>query len=218
MGVVRASIVSGMRRRHHRTTVACVLALGLLGACTSSPETPQEESYEATPVTEFDASGVTLERTDFCDDFSEDAVQYTVGKVASTRHYGNGDPVQLTEGVKDVSHEFNCTFVGKSGITARAWVFVPRVTAQRADELVAAAGQAEGCSLVEGRGFGTPSTGRFCTTDDGVEASYRGLFVDTWLTCSVSRNGKQNGADREKMLREAGEWCVAAAEAASSES
>lgn len=235
-GLACASIVSGMHPRHLRTpgalrratTLGCVLLLGVLGACSGAPEPPQEPSYDATSLADFDASAVTLERTDFCDDFSEEAVQYTVGEVASTKHYGNGDPVQLTEGVRDVSHELNCTFVGKSGTTARAWVFVPRVTAQRAEELVNAAGQAEGCSRVEGREFGEPSTGRFCTTGEGVEASYRGLFVDTWLTCSVSRPAKsqEKGSkemgkaqpDRESMLREAGEWCTAAAEAASSKS
>lgn len=200
---------------------AVVLAAALSSCTSDEPEPAQEPTYDATSLADFDASTVTLERTDFCDDLPSDAVQHTVGEVASTRHYGNGDPVKLTDGVKDISHEFNCTFVGKSGVTARAWVFVPRVTEQRADELVTAAGEAEGCSLVEGGGFGEPATGRFCRTDEGTEASYRGLFVDTWLTCSVSRGDKGKDApepDRDDMLREAGQWCVAAAEAAASSS
>ncbi|MDN5895057.1 MAG: hypothetical protein L0H93_13665 [Nocardioides sp.] len=192
--------------------LGCLLLAGTLGACSDSPEPPAESAYEATPLSDFDASTVTLDRTDFCGDLSEDAVKYTVGKVAATKHYGNGDPVKLTKGVKDVAHEYNCTFVGKSGVTARAWVFVPQVTTQRAKELVTAAGKVKGCTLVDGKGFGTPGTGRVCRTDKETEVAYSGLFVDTWLTCSLTRPDPK--ADQADMLRETGEWCVAAAEAA----
>src|SRR5699024_4954576 len=93
--------------------------------------------------------------------------------------------------------------------TARAWVFVPEVTKQRAKELVDAAGRTEGCRLADGKEFGAPGTGRVCRTGGETEASYRGLFVDTWLACSLTHHGPQ--LDRDGLLREAGEWCVSAA-------
>ena len=43
-----------------------------------------------------------------------------------------------------------------------------------------------------------------------VEASYRGLFGDAWLACSLTAPG-----ERDAVLEKAGAWCVAAARAAS---
>lgn len=218
-----ASMVSGMPHLHPTTrsvgssaALGCVLLLGALTACSADSDGDKEPAaYQPTSLSAFDASTVTLERDAFCDDLSEDAVQHTVGEVASTKHYGNGDPVELTDGVEDVSHEFNCTFVGEDGTTARAWVFVPQVTQRRAKELVAAAGKQDRCEQVDGEEFGTPATGRVCGKGKQTEVSYRGLFVDTWLSCSVS--GADPQADRDELLAQAGEWCTAAAEAAAAD-
>ncbi|RYP81700.1 hypothetical protein EKO23_23165 [Nocardioides guangzhouensis] len=168
---------------------------------------------EPTPITDFDATGSSLARDEFCDGIPEASVTAAVGEVASTDHYGNGDRDRITDGVTDVAHEFSCTFTGDSGAVARAWVFVPRVTRAQAKEYVAAAGDAKGCRAVDGHGFGTPGTGLVCRTGDGIEASYRGLFTDTWFACSLTAKD----LDEPTLLDQAGQWCVATAGAATVE-
>ncbi|KRF19390.1 hypothetical protein ASG90_20465 [Nocardioides sp. Soil797] len=164
-----------------------VLLLGLsLTACSGDDEPSSSPTAKPTPLSAFDADGVTIARTDFCDRIPDDAVERAIGEVEDTGHYGNGEPAEVTGTVKDIAHEFNCTFTGTSGAVARVWVFVPQVTRARARDLVKEAGRQQGCRRVPGEGFGKPTTGLACTTKDGAEASYRGLFVDSWLACSVS--------------------------------
>ena len=165
---------------------------------------------EPTPITEFDADAAALTRGDFCDRIPEEAVTAAVGEVATTDHYGNGEREPITDAVTDVAHEFNCTFVGESGAVARAWVFVPRVTRAQARSLVADVKKAKGCRVVDGKSFGTPGTGSVCTTPEGTEAAYRGLFTDAWFSCSVTAKD----LDEPTLLDQAGLWCVAAADAA----
>jgi hypothetical protein len=165
---------------------------------------------EPTPITAYDAGSAALTREDFCDRIPEEAVTAAVGELASTDHYGNGERETVTKGVTDVAHEFNCTFTGDTGAIARAWVFVPRVTPEQARALVADATKAKGCRAVDGESFGTPGTGSVCTTPDGTEATYRGLFTDAWFSCSVTAKD----LDQAALLERAGQWCVSTATAA----
>jgi hypothetical protein len=165
---------------------------------------------EPTPITAYDAGSAALTREDFCDRIPEEAVTAAVGELAGTDHYGNGERETVTKGVTDVAHEFNCTFTGDTGAIARAWVFVPRVTPEQARALVAGAKKAKGCQAVDGESFGTPGTGSVCTTPDGTEATYRGLFTDAWFSCSVTAKD----LDQAALLERAGQWCVSTATAA----
>ena len=165
---------------------------------------------EPTPITAFDAASASLTRADFCDRIPDEAVTAAVGEVASTDHYGNGERNKVTRGVTDVAHEFNCTFTGESGAIARAWVFVPRVTPEQAKALVAGVRTTKGCQAVDGESFGSPATGSVCTTPDGTEAAYRGLFTDAWFSCSVTAKD----LDRATLLEQTGQWCVSTATAA----
>ncbi|KQY63519.1 MULTISPECIES: hypothetical protein [unclassified Nocardioides] len=202
-----------------RPVVAVVAALllgGGLAACSGSDDEPEADpTVSATPLSAYDATGVAIARADFCDRIPDAAVEAAIGKVDDTTHYGNGDTATITGDVEDVAHEFNCTFRGTSGAQARVWVFVPTVTKARAKALVADARSARGCRGVDGQGFGTPSTGVLCRTKAGTEASYRGLFVDAWLACSVSDPDRKTPAG--PALEKAGNWCVQAASAAASE-
>lgn len=90
---------------------------------------------------------------------------------------------------------------------------MPRVAPVRARALVAEARRERGCRTVDSHDFGTPSVGLVCRVPGGREASYRGLFVDTWLTCSFTDRRKQ--LPEEKLLKRAGQWCVAVARASS---
>jgi hypothetical protein len=180
-------------------------------ACTaeesSAPEPPE---VTPTPISEFDAAGTTLARVEFCDRIPEESVRVAVGKVDSTDHYGNGEKDRITDGVRDVAHEFSCTFTGDTGVQARAWVFVPRVTRAQAKQLVRDARRTKGCEEVPDEGFGKPGAGLVCRSPEGDEASYRGLFTDTWFSCSL----RAADLDRATLLDQAGQWCVSAASAA----
>ncbi|MET1059210.1 MAG: hypothetical protein ABWX84_06415 [Nocardioides sp.] len=170
----------------------------------------QEPAAEPTPITAFDTASAALTREDFCDRIPDEAVTAVVGEVASRGHYGNGERTPIADGVTDVAHEFNCTFTGDSGAVARAWIFVPRVTRTQAKALVADAKKAKGCRAVDGQTFGAPGTGSVCTTPDGTEATYRGLFTDAWFSCSVTAKD----LDEPTLLEQAGQWCVSSATAA----
>ena len=50
------------------------------------------------------------------------------GPVVETDHYGSGDRTSLTTGVRDVSHEYDCTYRAGTGAEARVWVFAEPVT------------------------------------------------------------------------------------------
>lgn len=168
-----------------------------------------------TPIDAFAADAVRVSRASFCSRIADKAVVAAVGKVASTQHYGNGEPAQVSARVKDVAHEFNCTFVGSSGDIARAWVFVPQVTPAQARALVDGVRRQPGCRLLDGQSFGTPGTGSLCVSGGRTEAAYRGLFVDAWLSCSVTDAGPEKLTEAE-LLKKAGDWCVQAATSASS--
>ena len=193
---------------------ALVMALAFTG-CTSNERPTAEPSARPTPLSGFDSSVVTVARADFCDRIPDSAVQAAVGEVKDTSHYGNGESATIVPGVKDVAHEFNCTFTGASGSVARVWVFAPQVTQARAKNLVAEAGETKGCRTVPGQGFGDPSTGVLCRSKGGTDASYRGLFVDSWLSCSVSDPDRT--AKAAPLMERAGIWCVQAATAAATE-
>ena len=102
------------RRRWRRGALAAVL-LAAGTACTGEAGgsgAADGPTAEPTPITEFDADAAALTRGDFCARIPEEAVTAAVGEVAATDHYGNGEREPITDGVTDVAHEFNCTFVG----------------------------------------------------------------------------------------------------------
>lgn len=184
----------------------------LLGAvaCTGDDGGPQADpSVAATPLQDFSTSGIAVTRGEFCDQVPEGAAEQALGgAVARTGHYGTGDRAAVTTGVKDVAHEFNCTFVAGDGTRARAWVFAPPVTVQRAKQL--ARETRRGCTVPTGAAkFGQPSVATVCRHSGRVETAYRGLFGDAWLSCSVSTEKPE----RTERLGRAGSWCVRVVEA-----
>ena len=64
--------------------------------------------------------------------------------------------------------------------------------------------------IADAASFGRPSVGVVCRTDAGLRTSYRGLFGDAWLTCSL-----EGPLEREAAVARTGELCVAVAQAAS---
>jgi len=194
--------------------VAFVVALSLAG-CSDEDEPERQVEVNPTPIDAFVADSVQVARASFCSRLADDAVEGAIGEVASTRHYGNGERARVAGNVRDVAHEYNCTFVGSSGDVARAWVFVPRVTRQQARALVDGVRRQKGCRVLDGHSFGSPGTGSLCVSGSRKEAAYRGLFVDAWLSCSITDGGREKLSEKA-LLKKAGDWCVQAATAAAS--
>ena len=51
-----------------------------------------------------------------------------------------------------------------------------------------------------------------CVAGSRKEAAYRGLFVDAWLSCSVTDGGREKLSEKA-LLTKAGDWCVQVATA-----
>ena len=195
-----------------------VLVLTLGGAEDGPPAAGPGESAEpaappplSTPLADYDTTTLVVQREAFCDLIAPEEVAAVVGgEPTDSRTYSNGESAVITSDVTDIAHEFGCRW--KQGRkVARAWVFAPPVTPGDAKALVKAARQVEDCDVPRrAPDFGAPSLARTCPAGKGVEASYRGLFGDAWLACSLTAPGAPDA-----VLEKAGAWCVAAARAAS---
>lgn len=179
-----------------------------------------ESPYSSTPLADYDTSTVTLARAGFCDRVQPEAVKEALGaEPARSSDYGNGDDVELVPGERDVAHEYGCDYTAADGTEAQAWVFVPPVTAARAEDLVAEAKAIPGCAKRSHAGaYGDPTLTLVCIYRERTIASYRGLFGDAWLSCSLALPEARGAAGRttpKDLLDRTGRWCVAAAQAAS---
>jgi hypothetical protein len=186
-----------------------VVGAGLTGCTEEKAKKPEAEpTTTSTPLSGFDSNSVTVARADFCGLVPTSAAELALGgPVATTTDYVNGERVQVTDALRDVAHEYSCSWQDEDGATARAWVFAPVVTKEQARATIRELGREKGCSTPDAESFGQPSIATVCRTSAGgryLRAAYHGLFVDAWLSCSVT-----GGADDEKaLLRRAGEWCV----------
>lgn len=193
---------------------ALPVAAGVWVAGDESEDPPTGPApYASTPLKDYDTSTVTIARAGFCERVAPDAVTEALGTEATDEEsYGNGDPTELVPREVDVAHEYGCTYVAADGAEARAWVFAPPVTADRAGELVQAAEGTAGCERQTGtEAYGAPSVALVCDYRERRFATYRGLFGDAWLSCSLGLPGTP--VDRE-LLDRTGRWCVAVAQAA----
>ncbi|HWJ10216.1 MAG TPA: hypothetical protein VNS46_12620 [Nocardioides sp.] len=189
------------------TLVPVGIGVGVTGDRTTTPE---PAAYVGTDIADFDSASAVVQRAPFCDLVSDDAVADALGGSGELTAYGNGEEAAALPG-GDVAHEYGCVWAG-SGVEARAWVFAPPVTRARAQALVEAA-TPKGCTATAGAAaFGTPSVATTCTSGEQRTVSWRGLFGDAWLTCTLSQGVAVPEAD---LVRRAGRWCVAAAQAAS---
>jgi len=203
-----------------KALLALLFALALTAAVVTavvlsrSPEEPDRESptYESTPLTDYDTAGVGVVRDSFCAAVPEEAVEEALGVApVSSTAYDNGDRARLGDGLRDVAHEFGCGWTAP-GTVVRAWVFAPPVTPRSARELARSAREEPGCQPVaEAPDFGKRTAALVCEDGDRQEASYRGLFGDAWLTCTLTAG---SGVPRPELVDRAGSWCVAVLEAA----
>jgi len=186
-----------------------VLVAGSTG-CTSDGSTP-EPAPSQTPLTAVDLSGLQVTRSDFCDAVDEGAVIAVLGgQPSASSSYGNGDRVRLTPKVRDVAHEYGCTW-RRHRVTARTWVFAEPVTPGRGRTLVAARADTEGCSPAGELQFGSPGSVLVCAAGGSRTVTMAGLFGTAWLTCEVTAPRADAAPGR---LEAAQRWCADVATAA----
>jgi hypothetical protein len=156
---------------------------------------------------EIDVSDLPIARAPFCPLVDDDEVSDALdGDIDGTDSYEPGDTVRVAPGVRDVAHEHSCSFEG-SGAEARVWVFAAPVSTAQARGLVRDLRGEQGCKATPtGTTYGTPGLTRVCTGGGEVEASLRGLFGDTWLSCQVTDQG--DAVDARAVESRAGRWCV----------
>ena len=189
-----------------------VVVAGVISNRSPSETEPPAPAYASIPLATYDTDGVAVSRDSFCAGVPDEAVAEAVeGDAESTTSYDNGDRTRLEDGLRDVAHEFGCTWATPDA-TARAWVFAPPVTPRSARQLARELRQQPDCEPVaRAADFGKPSAALVCEVGDRLEASYRGLFGDAWLTCVVSTG---SDVSRTELTDRAGRWCVAVLEAA----
>jgi hypothetical protein len=188
-------------------------AVWLRGGAEPSPHTGPAP-YRSVPLEDYDTTVVDVTRAGFCDRIAPDAVSAALGADAKDNtSYANGDKVELVPRETDVAHEYGCTYLGPHGTEARAWVFAPPVTVDRARQLVDEASGISGCKRQRpAPAYGDPGVALVCGYRKDDFASYRGLFGDAWLACSL---GLPKRTPEQQLLDRAGKWCVAVAQAAS---
>lgn len=190
------------------TALLVVGGVALLGPSESEPEAPRPLPVA---LESLDTTTLVVRRAAFCDAVPDSDVAAAVGtgEVDATA-YGNGD-LAMVGGSEDVAHEYGCAWTAEDGRAAAAWVFAPPVTAQRAAELAAAA--ATGCEALTAPAYGSPTAAVACPTADParVTVSFRGLFGDAWLACSLTGDAAE---PREELVDRAGRWCATVALAA----
>ncbi|GAA5146395.1 hypothetical protein GCM10023340_17250 [Nocardioides marinquilinus] len=188
----------------------------------AAPPTPSaptvSPTVETTPLSDYDTTVVALQRASFCDAIDDETLAVALGlddgatpAVSQADAYVDGDRAEVG-GVTDVVHEFGCRWRTDDAV-ARGWVFAPPVTSREARALRRAAVAEEGCE-VAGRApdFGLRSVALLCEAPRGTETSFRGLFGDAWLTCSVTVSGTDT--PEAELLDRTGRWCVGVAQAA----
>lgn len=191
--------------------LVAVVATALVGGSSDDPEagpvTPSASPTPepAPPLAEIDTRTTAIARAAFCDRVAPTEVEAALGAApTSTTSYDDGQSADLTGTVADVSHEFACGWTAGS-TTARAWVFAPPVTRRSAADLTRTARTEDGCrAQPAAAAYGRPSVALVCRTQRGVQASFRGLYGDAWLTCTLSGR-----LDRDEALERADRWCSA---------
>jgi hypothetical protein len=195
--------------------VAAVVVRPLLSGEVPEARPSTRPTQAATPLDSMDVSDLPIERASFCGRLDEDdVVTALAAPVSATRHYENGDRAVLTRGLRDVSHEFACTFRAGSGAHAQAWVFAAPVTQDEGRSILRDAERERGCRrLLSTPTYGTPSVATLCRSSRPASRSVtlRGLFGDAWLSCRLSTPPGLAGPARTE--RRAERWCVSVATA-----
>ncbi|KAA1418902.1 hypothetical protein F0U44_10520 [Nocardioides humilatus] len=173
---------------------------------------PPPPAYASTALADYDSRMVALTRAPFCDRIADEAITEALGGQPRERTaYRNGQRALVTTGVDDIAHEYGCRITGARG-ELRAWLFAPPVTRDRARTLAAESTQRGSCTRPAGApAYGVSSVALVCPAGNRTWVSFRGLFGDAWLSCSLQA---RTSLGVDALVDRAGRWCVAVAEAA----
>lgn len=178
---------------------ALVTAVGVLATSPTRQAPPLPANPLADRLASADTTTMTVRRTAFCSALPGATVAAALGAAVDAHTtWQPGQRVRLGK-AEDVADEYGCSWTTASGATARAWVFAPPITADRAAALAKAA--PAGCRPAAAMpAFGAPTSALRC----GGRTLVRGLFGDAWLSCELT------GHDVDLV----GRWCLAVARAA----
>lgn len=205
--VLASSRTPQRRRRSVNGLVATAGALLALAGCSggSPAEQPSAEPVaSSTPWEDYDTSGITLVRGEFCGRVPPGAVTAALGSDAAET--ASWQPGRRLPDSRDLSNEFGCSWTTPS-VTARAWVFAPPITRARAGDLARELVGTKCEELSETPALGEPGVAQRCRLNTGSTLTgFYGLVGDAWVGCEV---GGLSDAEPARV----GEWCVAVLEA-----
>ena len=184
------------------------VAVGLVARSPDRTTVAPRPTPSPTQLEDVDLSNLPIARGPFCDALDDGEVEDALGaELADTGHYDSGVRAAMSPRVRDLSHEYNCTFRAGTGAQARAWVFAEPVTPRVARTILRDTRGQKGCRPLAGAPtFGTPSDASRCRTRGGGRSvTLRGLFGDAWLTCQLSRPPSESAPET---VRRAQQWCV----------
>ncbi len=197
------------RRTHAAATAIGGLLLVVTTACSADQQPAgrpsTEPTGEPTPLADYDTSELTVVRAAFCDRVNDDAVAAAV--VDDPSDAQTWRPGGRLPGSKDIGNEFGCAWAAGS-VTARAWVFAPPVTSERAADLAAEVVDRKCERLRNAPDLGRSSVAQRCPGATGRTGIY-GLVGDAWVSCEISGLTGSESEDVDLV----GKWCVAVMEA-----
>ncbi|MEO5665930.1 MAG: hypothetical protein ABIR39_21890 [Nocardioides sp.] len=205
-------------KRRRRCATALVATTGaLLALVGCSGETPRQQpaaepTVESTPLADYDTDGLTLVRGEFCDRVTEAAVTTALG--AEAAETASWAPGRRLPGTRDISNEFGCSWTTPS-VTARAWVFAPPITRERASDFATELVGMKCEELEDAPALGDPGVAQRCGLNTGATLTgIYGLVGDAWVGCEVNRGPSSSTSSTEPAeSARVGEWCVAVLEA-----
>ena len=179
-----------------------------------SPSADEPDALAISPtitLADLDPASLAVRRDAFCAEVPPESVVAALGaEPEGERAHAPGDRVELAKGLRDVAHEHGCSWTAGDA-AARAWVFAPPVSPDQARAVARSARETDGCTpLPDTPSYGVASVGLACRTDRGLEVSWRGLFGDAWLTCTL----RDRDLPREELVDRADTWCATVASAA----
>ena len=193
---------SALTRLAPVAVVVTLLTAGCTGSGSSSDGSPAPSD---TPLSAVDLTGVAASRASFCDSLDPDAVAAVLGGAPEKdSSYGSGQRAELAPGLKDVSHEFSCTF-DRGPREARAWLFAQPATAAQARGWIKERTADDSCKAAGELTFGDPGLVQLCRDKLQLRVTAAGLFGDGYLTCKVTAPPKSDETD---LLDRAQRWCA----------
>jgi hypothetical protein len=191
-------------RAHLVVAAATVVLCLLLAGCSGNDQAASKPS--PTPIANLNSVAMQVPRIEFCPLVPHSAISDALGGTPDSQAtYGNGDEEELPGVGKDVVHEIGCSWTGKDGTSARAWVFARPITATFARIVIASDNASPGCRTVPGPAYGQPAATQLCRLPGGEQrVRHSGLFGQTWLSCELAATGLDQAALRTRTDR----WCV----------